>query len=110
MKQTRLESFKKYFTQYQKRFGLEGYSVYFQQCVLSDCHADITTDHYNMLATVRVNSTGSEGRKLKDTAKHEALHLLLGEIMYLARNRYISEDILYSAEEQIVYKLEKLID
>lgn len=103
------EIFKKEFTYYQKLFGLTGYKVYFKSEHFEDCFADITIDHKDSVATVRLNDTPSPDRHVKDSAKHEALHLLFCKIESLADNRYIRKEEVSQATEELVFKLENLI-
>ena len=102
--------FQKYFTEYQKKFGLIGYKVYFKYEPL-DCFANITTN--DMVATVGLNSRLLAKDKpflnVKQSAKHEALHLLLSKLDDLAYNRFINKDQIYEAVEEIVFKLEELV-
>jgi len=105
--------FKSTFTRYQKLFGLTGYKVYFEYEPIVDEFANITIRHIDMVATVRLNSKLTpENAPHEDvirSAKHEALHLMLEHIEYIAEERYTTRKELYSASEEIVFKLENLI-
>ncbi len=105
--------FQKYFTEYQKRFGLTGYKVYFKHEPI-DAFADITFDIPSMVVTVRLNSKTSNKDKLlrtaKESAKHEALHLLVSKIEDLAYARFINEKQIWEATEEVVFKLEGLVE
>ena len=46
---------------------------------------------------------------IKNTAKHEVLHLLVGEMKDLAQDRYIIKDEIIKADERLIRKLEKLL-
>lgn len=111
---TDFEEFKKHFTDYQKRFGLTGYKVYFKNEPSDEHFASIKVDQINMTATVNLNSKlPKKDEKLKDikgSAKHEALHLLTHRLEDLARYRYITSDQVYEACEELVIKLESLIE
>ena len=65
------------------------------------------------MATVSLNSNLPNGDKpfkdIKRSAKHEAIHLMLSKYKDLALSRYLREGEIYKAEEEIVFKLEKLI-
>ena len=108
---TDFEQFVKYFKEYQHRFGLTGYRVYFKHEPLEDCFASISISE--MVATVKLNIKLPEKNKvykdIKRSAKHEALHLLLHRIEYQAENRYATEEEIYNAVEELVFKLEELI-
>ena len=66
-----------------------------------------------MVATVRLNSNLPEKDKpykdIKRSAKHEALHLLVGRLELNGRYRYLAETEIYEATEELVFRLEKLI-
>lgn len=108
------ELFQKCFKEYQQMFGLTGYKVYFKFEPINAGFADITVNQADMVATVRLNSEDKAGdrkyRSVKQSAKHEALHLLLFRIEDRACNRYTREDEIYEAVEEVVFKLEELID
>jgi len=83
--------------------------------VRADTLADINRHLENRVITVRLNSNISKLKDeswedlLKETAKHEMIHALLGATAILAKCRYVQEDELRAAEEGLVRKLEKLI-
>ena len=107
------ELFKLEFKKWQTRFGLTGYKVYFKYEPLEDHFAEITISQGNMVATVRLNSKlPDKDKPLKDvkrSAKHEALHLLVGRLEQDGRYRYSSENEIYEATEELVFRLEDLI-
>lgn len=106
-------AFQKYFKEYQQKFGLNGYKVFFEYTPLTDSYADITRVDNNMVVTVRLNSTSTKKdlkeRSLKQSAKHEALHLLLWKLERMARERYVSEIELDLISEELVIILEGVI-
>ena len=107
------EDFKKYFAEYQERFGLNGYKVYLNYGPLNSKFAEIMVDQESMVATVCLNSKLSAKDKLhkniRRSAKHEAIHLLLHRLEDRARFRYVTQTELYETVEELVFKLEKLI-
>jgi hypothetical protein len=109
---TDFNKFQKHFKEYQDKFGLNGYRVYFKQEQI-DGFADIERNQEGMVATVRLNNKLNKDDKkfcnMHDNAKHEAIHLLLSRISELSYSRFISKDELYSAEEELVRRLEQLI-
>jgi len=106
--------FQKHFKHYQQRFGLTGYKVYFKYEPLEGHFAEITVMQNDMVATVRLNSklldTDKPFKDVKQSAKHEALHLLLIRLEHRAECRYALRDEIYEAIEEVVFKLEELID
>ncbi len=105
--------FQREFTKYQKLFGLTGYKIYFKFEPIDDCFANITVTQNNMVATVRLSSSLHGGEKphrnVRQSAKHEAIHLLLFRLEYRAHSRFISENEIIEAVEEMVFKLEGLI-
>lgn len=103
------EVFKKEFTKYQNLFGLNGYSIYFEE---SDCdgdNGDIAYTEDNVGVTVRFNSSHHKERPCKLIAKHEAIHLLLWDLTRHAMKRYTDRSEIDRANEMTAFKLEKLI-
>lgn len=105
--------FKDEFTEWQVKFELSHYRIDFY---LKDIkgRADIRIDNYGKCAAVRLRRDwGNDDKitefKLKDAAKHEAIHLLLSRFSDLAESRYIREDELISCEEELVRKIQELI-
>ena len=105
--------FQKIFKSYQRLFGLTGYKVYFKYEPIENCFANISTNHPDMTATVRLNSKVPNGEKpyrnVYVSAKHEALHLLLNSLEDKALNRHAQRDEVFEAVEEAVHKLEALI-
>ena len=111
---TEFETFKREFTKWQHRFGLTGYKVYFKYEPIDRCFANISINQGEMVATVRLNSKTSDDSKphkdIKRIAKHEAIHLLVGRLEQDGRYRYSSESEIYEAAEELVFRLEDLIN
>lgn len=107
------ELFQAEFKRWQKLFGLTGYRVYFKCEPLDDSFANISISQGHMVATVTLNSKiPAKDRPFEDvgqSAKHEALHLLIGRLDQDGRYRYSSEGEIYEAAEELVFKLENLI-
>ena len=106
-------AFRSEFKKWQKIFGLTGYRVYFDHEPLGDSFADMNIDQTNMVATIRLNSKLSDKDKphkdIKRSAKHEAIHLLIGRLEMNGRYRYSTAEEIYEATEELVFRLEGLI-
>jgi len=106
------ELFQQEFKKWQQKFGLTGYKIYFKHERLVDAFADMDVNLSGMIATVRLNSKLSKEEKpfknIKQDAKHEALHLLVGRLTGNAHHHSSSAEIDESSEE-LVQKLEDLI-
>ena len=107
------ELFQSEFKGWQNRFGLTGYKVYFKYEPLDSSFADIKINQGEMVVTARLNSElpykDKPHKDIKRSAKHEALHLLVGRLEQNGRYRYCSENEIYEAVEELVFKLEELI-
>ena len=105
--------FQRYFKEYQQLFGLTGYKVYFKHKPLSSSFAEITINQIDMVAIVILNNKLLAKHRpfmdIRRSAKHEALHLLLGRLENRAKSRYVAEAEIYEAVEELVFKLEDLI-
>lgn len=104
------EDFKRYFTEYQKLFGLTDYKVYFTQEPFEGAFAEITVRSGGRVALLRVNTNQGEFKDIRDSAKHEALHLLLNRLEEKAVNRYITPYDINDEIEALVIKLVGLIE
>ncbi len=72
----------------------------------------IKCDDESFLASIFFCADGnkkSSEEDIKDTAKHEVIHLLLARMSRLGEKRYAGKDELYAAEEEIVQRLLKII-
>lgn len=111
---TEFEVFQSTFIKYQNLLGLTGYKVYFKYEVLDSCFANIMINQEDMVVTVvlnkRVMAKDKLHRNIQNIAKHEALHLLMGRLDSLAKYRYATSVDIYEANEEIVHKLEELIE
>lgn len=66
-----------------------------------------------MAITARLNNNLPDKDKphkdIKQSAKHEAIHLLISRLEKCGRARYVSDSEIYEAGEELVHKLEDLI-
>lgn len=110
------ELFKSEFKKWQEKFGLSGWATYFTSEKLNEkcTFAELRRDIENMTATACLNNEIAEdNQQFKDierSAKHEAIHLLVGRLSDCGRYRFVNEDELNEAEEELVHKLEGLIN
>ena len=102
--------FQKEFRKWQVKFGLTGYKIYFEYEPL-DSFASITVNQNAMVATVKLDSSGECGdhRDIREHAKHEAIHLLTWRLEDRATSRYVLDSEIYETVEELVCRLEGLI-
>lgn len=117
MKTTRkqFELFKSECQKWIKRFELSGWRFDYLLEDIGKHQADVNRFYENCVVTVRFNTaiTRSDGRSfdsvIKNTAKHEMIHILIGNLATLAYSRYATESEITKAEEELNRKLEKII-
>ena len=90
------ELFQDEFTKWQVKFELSHYRIDFYLKDI-ESRACIKIDNYGKCAAVTLHNSWKEldpitEYKVKDAAKHEAIHLLLSRFSDLAESRYIQED------------------
>ena len=105
--------FQEHFKEYQHRFGLTGYKVYFKHEPLNSAFAKISIESNDMVAMVTLNSklpSKDSFKDIKRSAKHEAIHLLLNKLETKALDRYLRDGEIYETVEELVFKLEELIN
>ena len=105
--------FQQAFKKWQEKFGLTGYQVYFKHEAFDDGFAAIRINQGDMVVTAKLNkkllAKDKPFKDVKKSAKHEALHLLVGRLEQDGRYRYCSENEIYEATEELVHRLENLI-
>ncbi len=106
------ERFKKEFLRWQKELGLTQYRIKFYHIKLDGMYAQTHTIQKGKLVNVAL-STDIEEPKFDEGpeshARHEALHLLLSRLSWIAECRYIEDSDIGEEEEAIVVRLEKVI-
>jgi hypothetical protein len=107
------EQFKGAFLKYQELLGLQQYKVYFTHEKDDDNFATIRAHPESAAAEVNF---GAECGKIdlpfldpSGSGKHEAMHLLLAKIRYLADKRYCMAREIDEEDEFITRVLEKVI-
>ena len=110
------ELFKSEFLYWIDIWKLDEWKIYFIHEQLPDSYACISKNVTAM--NVRVSFCTKwfdEGVRsltadaIKETAKHEAIHLLLGRLSAYGSSRIVSSDELTESEEALVRKLQKLL-
>jgi hypothetical protein len=105
------EIFKEEFILWQKYFGLIYWRIDFSIAPLKESKADIKTDCESYTAEVRFNKGNRDDEELvRQTAKHEAIHLLLARLSECAYDpRGYSTTDISAAEEELVRRLTIII-
>lgn len=98
-----------------KRFELSGWQIDFYIKDIANSQAQVNKDYIACTASVYFhteitkspNETWNE--LIKATAKHEIIHILIGNLVSLAGSRYVTPDEINKAEEELTVKLEEII-
>jgi len=97
---------------WEERLKLDGWSILYLHKGLDNVLADTNITADTRTVCVRLNTEWIDPiniKSIKETAKHEMIHVLLGRMSGNASYRYTSKMELYESEEELVYKLEKII-
>lgn len=98
------------------RFGLTDWKLYYTFEEIEGGLASVNRDWEGKCATVTLHPFQERIPKadveasVKSSARHEMLHLLLGELDYLNGRRAISNDIWSAAEHGVIRRLERALD
>lgn len=108
------ERFKREFTRWQKRLGLELYRIDFRHTAIGDNFAQILVDEEGRVATVALTKGFDKGDEFgfhgaAAAGQHEALHLLLHRLYWLGRRRHIRDGELEEEWERIVLILQSVL-
>jgi len=104
--------FKKECVKWIEKFKLDNWEVHYRWQEKESARASIDINLDGYIATINLNREWDsyEGvEELKQCAKHEVVHLLLGRFSVNANARFVSENDLSESEEELVRKLDKLL-
>ena len=93
------------------KLELNNWKVYFVLEDLDGSYGNIITAQEGYVATIKMakdwdmSGVNNINESIKETAKHEVVHLLLGRFSNYAYSRDYDKGDLYEAEEELVRKL-----
>lgn len=97
-----------------RRFGLTDWKIHYHFEEVDDGLAGINRDFEGKIARISLNPFQENCTKqdvnVKRSARHEVLHLLLGELDYLNGRRLISSNTWDAAEHTVIRRLEYAFD
>ena len=107
------ELFRKECKKWADKFKLSGFRLdfYLKNLETENAQAQVIRDYLgciirvNFCTEIRKASYETWNKLIKDTAKHEMVHALITNLAELAKSRYVTEDELEKAEEELVVKL-----
>jgi len=108
------ERFKDAFNKCIEAYGLLSWEIIFRHEKIEDAYASVSVDTRGQLAIVCLSLGWPDNEddgwgSHEATARHEAIHLLLANLTYLAHNRYVNSREVDVEEERMVRVLEKLL-
>lgn len=110
------EYYRKRVRYWYKQFNLSGWHLYFDHDDIGDNYARVVVNLLGRVATfiltrdwahpsiVPLNQT-----ELDRSARHEVIHLLVGPVGTLLAARFVTQDEIVAAEEELVRHLEELL-
>lgn len=93
----------------------KSWRIYYKHKKLDDilAESDIEYDHHIAVFTLTTDWEEKNEKlnteNIQDTAKHEAMHLLIGRLSWYGQARYLLENDISVAEEKLVNTLMNLI-
>lgn len=108
------EIFKEEFTRLQMEYGLHEWRIDFFHTEVEDGYARLTPFYVSRVASVLLSVDWSDDNEvtesgLRESAKHEACHLLGVDVYTLALARFVTQDEIMTAYETQTRRLEKLL-
>jgi len=113
--QKQFELFKTWCRYYIEKFQLNNWQIDFYLTDIEGVQAQVFRDYLACTARVNFNATITKSpdetweQLIKDTAKHEMIHVKLGNLAQLAASRFVTPDELEKAEEELTVKLCNII-
>lgn len=101
--------FQEEFRKWQKKFELGNWNCRFILHKDRTNSASIVTNLHSYVADVYLSTT-APSHKVAACALHEAIHLLLSPLSDLGRQRYVTYEELYRAEESLVQKIMMVVE
>jgi len=114
--QAQYNLFKKECIKRAKQFQLNNWQIDFYLSDIEKDQAKTYRDYIACTIIVYFNTTITKSpdetweQLIKDTAKHEMLHVLDGNLAQLAASRYVTPDEIEKADEELVVKLCNIIE
>lgn len=109
-KKQQFELFKKECLKWQTTLGLQRYDLLFFHDISAEFEGAWNRVMYDSYAKIYLDKEQDwKKEEIKESAKHEMMHVLIGRMAIIMRSRYIAEHEPREAEEEVVRVLCKLI-
>ena len=107
---TQFKRFQKEFNKVAFDLGLSHYSWIIELAHLPNSQSMCTAQPHNKVAIITLDNDGIDDSETPESlARHEAMHLLLADLVGLAHWRYSQKEEIKEEEERIVNRLEKYL-
>lgn len=107
------ERFKEHAIQAFRAWGVDDWDIRFKHQRLSGAMANCSTDLTGRMARLRLSTDFGPNpitdAILRDTARHEAVHVLLAQVTNIGNSRWATEDEFKAAEEALVQRLLRVL-
>lgn len=112
------EKFKEFCEHYADVFQLREYKFYYSHIPLNGIYAGSHTKREGKVAHIKFNlylddvgkRNFDDEKELKNLARHEMLHVLVGVVGELSHERYVTETQVIEAEETLIRKLDFILE
>lgn len=110
------DQFRKDYDEFRKLLGLMHWKVYFRQEKLTDAFAESYFGNtYTVTVTLPLEWDNDQqiedkAAQIRSTARHEAIHLLTGNLTNLAHSRFVTSDEVEHAVEETQRLFEAFLD
>lgn len=111
-KTNNFQLFKRECEKWIKTFGLNGYDIEIVHGKSDDFdgpYAEVQSDYNATITWQDYKEHPCNSQNIKDGARHEVVHVLVGRLSCAAYKRWVTKAEVYEAEEELVRKLCKLI-
>lgn len=109
-KKKRLKEFEKHVEHWRERLGVTSFDVYVEPGTLDDgTLADVARCVDSRSCLIRLHAPPEGAEDLDSLAKHEMIHVLLGDLSALAHSREATHAEIERAEESLVVTLTRLL-
>ena len=115
LKDKHFKLFKATCEKYQNKWELNNWQIYYEFKEIPGSYGQAKINYTNRVATITCNTEWEElgitnlNHSIKETAKHEMIHVMVGGISSVANSRFVTVDESEQVEEALVRKLSWLL-
>lgn len=115
LRKSHFNLFKKYCRSWIDTFCIKNWDIDYDFGAIADSEAVVSKNYMGCRVNVKLadeielSNNKTIEYTLNEVAKHEMLHILIGNLVMLAGSRFITRDELSKSEEELIIKLCKII-